>query len=154
MTNLSLHFCLLSKNLQMWPHVWTFCSFICLNAQLKSAVFCIISPPPMHITQLCPMARVCLIPSVWNLQSKTKLERSPSFPSPVPLANAWPTSVGKNQPSNISQDLCLGTDNNFVTRKKSRIHFWCCSFRKRGHSQSTNPRTFLSLFYSQVLSLL
>lgn len=83
----------------------------------------------------------------------TKLERGPTFPLPVPLADAWPTSIGKNQSSNISQDLCLGTDNNFITSRKPRIHFWCCSFRKRGHSQSTYPRTFLSLFHPQVLRL-
>lgn len=41
-----------------------------------------------------------------------------SFTLPVPLANAGPTGVGKNQPSNISQDLCLGTDNNFITSRR------------------------------------
>lgn len=86
----------------------------------------------------------------------TKLEWGPSFTLPVPLANAWPTSVGQNQPSNISQDLCLGAENNFVTSRKAGIRFWGCSFRGRGHLSSNRKyqawENSPSLFHLQVLS--
>lgn len=87
-----------------------------------------ISPPPVRTRQLWPMASVFNSPCVvftirfgfterfrsWD----TKLATALSFTLPVPLANAGPTGVGKNQPSNISQDLCLGTDNNFITSRR------------------------------------
>lgn len=124
--------------------MWPCCSFIHPKAQCKFAVY--FSPPPVRIRQLRPMAGVfnslCVVFTTrfgfaerfrsWD----TKLATGLSFTLPVPLANAWPTGIGKNQPSNISQDLCLGIDNNFITSRRKAWNTSLMLFFQRGCSSS------------------